>query len=287
MAAAVPTSRLRPSHRPVRPNAMYMRPARKSLLASSRPILPAPHYARPLPRAPTPRRQKATRWSSRGETAGRRAGRGLFLACLHQSGIEQDRVELRVIVLPALIGLLGVTRTDDEAGLLRPGLEFRILEGSDDIRLEKAQSIVRDALRAGNATPCSDDDIETLLAEGWDVGCHEMPRRCGDAENFQLTRFVLLDGVRYRHGRRVHLARHQCGDGRRVPGIGHARDLEVELLLIKRDGDEGRSAGLIVAVLDLAGICARAFDEVLERADPARSADLQRVRVFAEKGDRL
>src|SRR6516162_7445382 len=191
MAAAVPTSRLRPSHRPVRPNAMYMRPARKSLLASSRPILPAPHYARPLPRAPTPRRQKATRWSSRGETAGRRAGRGLFLACLHQSGIEQDRVELRVIVLPALIGLLGVTRTDDEAGLLRPGLELRILQGSDDVRFEEAQPIFRNAFRASNATPGTHNDIETLLAEGRDVWCHEMPLGRGDAENFQLTCFVL------------------------------------------------------------------------------------------------
>src|SRR5262249_28399743 len=224
MAAAAPTSRLRPSHRPVRPNAMYMRPARKSLLASSRPILPAPHYARPLPRAPTPRRHKATTLELKGRDYWPSRRSGLFLACLHQSGVEQDRVELRIIVLPALVGLLGVARTDDEAGLLRLGLEFRILEGSDDVRLEKAQSIVRDALGAGNATTCSDDDIETLLAEGWDVGCHKMPRGCGDAENFQLTCFVLLDGVRYRHGRRVHLARHQCGDGRRVPGIGHASD---------------------------------------------------------------
>ena len=69
--------------------------------------------------------------------------------------------------------------------------------------------------------------------------------------------------------------------------VEHARDLEVKLLLIERDGDERRSAGLVVAVLDLAGICARAFDERLERADPARCAYLQRIRIFAEKGNRL
>src|SRR5262249_1408211 len=153
--------------------------------------------------------------------------------------------ELRVIVLPALVGLLSVARTDDEAGLLRLGLEFRILQRSDDVRFEEVEPIFRNAFRASNATPGTHNDIKTLLAEGWDVVCHEMPRGWGDAENFQLPRFVLPDGVGYPHGRRVPLTRHQCGDSRRVPGIRHARDLEVEFLLIERDGDKGRSAGLV------------------------------------------
>src|SRR5262245_27753455 len=269
MAAAVPTSRLRPSHRPIRPNAMYMRPARKSLLASRRPI-----SLHRIAHSVAPRAQTRLLDAISGDVEARASvpllpNSGLLLARLHQSGVEEDRVELRVIILPALVGLLGVARTNYEAGLLRLGLELRILQGSNDVRFEEAQPIFRNAFRASNATPGTHNDIETLLAEGRNVGCHEMPRGCRDAENFQLTRFVLLDGVRYRHGRRVHLARHQCGDGRRVPGIGHARDLKVELLFIERDGDKGRSAGLVIAVLDLAGICACVFDVVLERADPA------------------
>src|SRR5262249_39184425 len=167
MAAAAPTSRLRPSHRPVRPNAMYMRPARKSLLASSRPILPAPHYA-----GRSHARQHQDAIGDTLELKGRdcRPSRrsGLFLACLHQSGVEPDRIELRVIVLPALVGLLSVARTDDEAGLLRLGLEFRILQRSDDVRFEEVEPIFRNAFRASNATPGTHNDIKTLLAEGWD-----------------------------------------------------------------------------------------------------------------------
>src|SRR5262249_30314534 len=176
MAAAVPTSRLRPSHRPVRPNAIYMSPARKSLLASIRPIFPGPHYTPGrFPRTRIAGRYQRRRWSSRAMAA-TVARAGLFLARLHQSGVEQNRVELRVIVLPALIGLLGVARTNYEAGLLRLGLELRLLQGSDDVRFEEAQPIIRNAFRARNATPGTHDHIEPLLAEGRDVGCHEMPR---------------------------------------------------------------------------------------------------------------
>src|SRR5215471_4493284 len=126
MAAAVPTSRLRPSHRPVRPNAIYMSPARKSLLASIRPIFPGSHYTPGgCPRHAAGGHQ-CRRWSS-GAIAPTVARSGLFLARLYQSSVEQDRVELRVIILPPLVRLLGVAGTNDEAGVLRLSLEFRIL----------------------------------------------------------------------------------------------------------------------------------------------------------------
>src|SRR5947209_387918 len=138
MAAAVPTSRLRPSHRPVRPNATYMSPARKSLLASIRPIFPCPHYTPSgCPRHASSRPSVQT-LELRGDSADRCQVKVLFLARLHQSSVEQDRVELRVIVLPALVRLLGVAGTNDEADLLRLSLEFRILQRSDDVRFEEA-----------------------------------------------------------------------------------------------------------------------------------------------------
>src|ERR1700730_15229413 len=197
MAAAVPTSRLRPSHRPVKTDATYISPARKSLLASIGPIFPCPHYTP----GGCPRHASKEAISADVGAQGRShrplPGQVLFLARLHQSSVEQDRVELGVIVLPALVRLLGVAGTNDEAGLLRLSLEFRILQRSDDVRFEEAQPIFRDAFWAGNAPPCTDDDIKTLLAKGRNVGCHEVPRSRGDAENLQLTRFMLLDGVGY------------------------------------------------------------------------------------------
>ena len=52
--------------------------------------------------------------------------RGLFLPRLHQARLEQNWIELGIVVLPALVGRLGVARLDDEAGLFCLGLEVGI-----------------------------------------------------------------------------------------------------------------------------------------------------------------
>src|SRR5262245_34243378 len=99
-------------------------PARKSLLMMTRPI-------------PSLRLVPVSTGASIASGA---AGR-LFLARLHQPGLEQDRVELHVVILPALIGRLRVARIDDEAGLLRFRLELGIFQCSEDVRFKERQAI--------------------------------------------------------------------------------------------------------------------------------------------------
>src|SRR5262245_30191444 len=122
-------------------------PARKSLLTMARPI-------------PSLRLVPVSTGASIASGA---AGR-LFLARLHQAGFEQDRIELDVVVLPALIGRLGITRIDDEAGLFRFGLELGIPQCSENVRFQERQAVGGDAFRRDDAAPGADDDVVTLLA---------------------------------------------------------------------------------------------------------------------------
>src|SRR5262245_27955158 len=91
---------------------------------------------------------------------GRGAHAALLLARLHQTGVEQDRIELGVIRFPARSGRLGVARLHDEAGLLRLGLELGILQRRHDVGFQEAQPILGDALRTDDAAPGADDDVE-------------------------------------------------------------------------------------------------------------------------------
>ena len=107
-------------------------PARKSLLAKMR-LIAVAAPCRPPARASVP-------------PDGLCGRRGLFLPRLHQAGLEQDRIELGIVVPPALIGRLGVARLDDEAGLFCLGLEVGILQRRDDIGLQKPQAVFRACL---------------------------------------------------------------------------------------------------------------------------------------------